>query len=379
MSDQPPSGSAEPGSPAPSDPGRPADPTPPTSPAVEPPIPSAPGSWDPAATQPQGWVSPSSEGLTPTGPYAAWPPAGDQPYGWYPTTGGHPYAWYPAGGGWDPGDPLVTPPHAGFGGWFSRCVGAVRRGWRLLLPIMLVTQAAPAAALSMLSLAVGPTGEVGTAPDGAPILPEGYYGDLVAFFAVLIVGSLLLGLVQSVGWAAGTWVVTRQAAGEPVALGAAFRYGLRRAPGLWGWNLLAGVLIGVGLCFCLLPGVYLGLALALTGPVYLFERDNPIGRSFRIFHQRLGQVLGRVALLGAIVLVGALIGGVLETVGLLPFGDRPLASAGSALGALAVTVLAAVLVAPVYLVQLAGLLTTYAEQRAQEGPVTAARLAAELG
>ncbi|WP_245718622.1 hypothetical protein [Micromonospora rhizosphaerae] len=302
------------------------------------------------------------------------------PAGPYPALPGQPYGWYPAGAGCDPNDPLVTPPNAGLSGWFSRCTGALRRSWRLLIPIMLLTQAAPAAAVSLLSLGLNPSAQLETLPgDGSAPLPDGYLADVAAFGGAVLLGSLLLGLLQSLGWAAGTWAVTRQAAGEPADLGGALRYGLRRALGLWGWTLLSSVLIGVGVCFCVLPGIYLAFATALAGPVYLFERENPIGRSFRMFHERFGPVLGRLALVAAVLIVGSVVGGVLESVGMLPFGTDPLATPGATAGAVAVIVVAAVLVVPVYLVQLVGLLATYAEQRAHEGPVNAARLAAELG
>jgi hypothetical protein len=289
---------------------------------------------------------------------------------------GQPYGWYP---GVEPDDPLVTPPHAGVGGWFSRCVGAVRRSWRQLLPIMLLTQALPAAVTSVISLTLAPSAQPATGPDGAPILPDGYFADAFTFYGLFLVASLLLAWVQSIGWAAGSWVVTRQAAGEAVGVGAALRYGLRRALGLWGWTLVATVLVTVGICFCVLPGIYAAFALALTGPVYLFERENPIGRSFQMFHQRFGMVLGRVLLVAVVVVVGALVGGVLEILGQIPFGTDPMQSTGAVAVAAGVAVLSALLVTPVYLAQLVGLLVTYAEQRAHEGPVNAARLAAELG
>ncbi|SCG53702.1 hypothetical protein [Micromonospora inositola] len=384
MSDQPPSGPVDPvtptspGAPQPVDPIRPpapvTDPLAAPGPEARPVVSGQHVPADPVApAQPQGWVWGAPAGPYPGAPYAGGPyPAIPYPGAPYP-------GWYPAGGGWDPNDPLVTPPHAGIGGWFARCTGALRRGWRLLVPIMLLTQAAPAAVVSVLSLALAPSGEVATAPDGAPVLPDGYFGDVLTFYVAVLAASLLLGPVQSLGWAAGTWVVTRQAADEPVGLGAAFRYGLRRLLGLWGWTLLSSLLIGLGACFCLLPGIYLAFAFALVGPVYLFERENPIGRSFRIFHQRVGMVLGRVALVAAALLLGALVGVVLEAVGQLPFGTHPMDSPGTAAGAVGVALLAAVLAVPVYLAQLVGLLATYAEQRAHEGPVNAARLAAELG
>lgn len=90
-------------------------------------------------------------------------------------------------------------------------------------------------------------------------------------------------------------------------------------------------------------------------------------------------VLGRVALVAVAAVVGALIGVVIEAFGQVAFGTHPMDSAGTAAGAVAVAVLSAVLVTPAYLVQLVGLLVTYAEQRAHEGPVNTARLAAELG
>ncbi|MGC5019913.1 hypothetical protein [Micromonospora sp. DT47] len=328
------------------------------------PWPGRPYPDDPAAGQPQGWAFPPTGGFPPgAGPYAGFPP-GYQPYGW------------PAGGGLDPDDPLVNPPYAGVNGWTSRCLGALRRGWRILLPLMLLTQAVPAAVVSLLSLGLGPSEETLPA-DGS--LPDGYLAEFAAYGSAVLVASLLLGFAQSLGWAAGTWVVARQAAGEPADLGGALRYGLRRALGLWGWSLLITAIVTVGFCFCLLPGVYLAFALALAGPVYLFERQNPIGRSFRFFHDRLGLVLGRVALVAAAVIVGSVIGGMLEGFGTLPFGTDPLASPGTAVGAVLVIVLSALVVVPVYLAQLVGLVVTYAEQRAHEAPVNAARLAAELG
>ncbi|MEU2612442.1 hypothetical protein ABZ570_12810 [Micromonospora sp. NPDC007271] len=313
--------------------------------------------------QPQGWVWPATGAPVPVGPYPGAVPG--QPYGWYP--------------GVDADDPLVTPPYAGVGGWFSRCTAAVRRGWRQMLPIMLLTQALPAAVISVLSSALAPPDQFATGPDGAPVLPDGYFADFFTFYGVVILASLLLGPVQSTGWAAGSWVVTRQAAGAAVGVGAALRYGLRRALGLWGWTIVASLLIVVGACLCLLPAIYVAFAVALVGPVYLFERENPIGRSFAMFHRRFGMVLGRVALVAVGAVVFAVVGAVLKLLGQVQFGTHPMDAPGTAAGAVAVAVLSAVLVTPAYLAQLVGLLVTYAEQRAHEGPVNTARLAAELG
>lgn len=406
-----------PGSPTPTDPGRPAavaDPTVPAQPGPSgsPAVPTQPGAaanpaasaqagWptDPAAAahpgapanpggfaHPGGFAAPGQPGgPQPWDPYRAdpagppqgwtWPAGAPLPGAAYPLPG-QPYGWHP---GLDPQDPLVTPPHAGVGGWFSRCGGALRRGWRQLLPIMLLTQTVPAAVIAVLSLAFAPTDQPVSGPDGAPVLPDGYFENIFAFYGVVLLAALIFGPLQSTGWAAGTWVVARQAAGEPVGVGAALRYGLRRALGLWGWTIVASLLITVGACFCLLPGLYAACAFALFGPIYLFERQEPIGRAWRMFHQRFGMVLGRVALVMCALIAAAVLDGVLGLINQLAFGVDPMGAPGTAAGAVAVAVVGAVLATPAYLAQLVGLVAAYAEQRAQEGPVNAARLAAELG
>lgn len=399
MSDQPPSGPTDP-VPPPADPIRPAwpagEPAPrprhagdpaapgqsvpslpgqfaPPTPTGQPVVPAQPGfaapdgqPWgaypgDPAAP-PQGWAWPA-------GAYPGHPPMPGQPYSL-------PYGWHP---GVDPGDPLVNPPYAGIGGWFSRCTGAVRRGWRQLLPIMLLTQTVPAAVIAVLSIALAPTAEPVTRLDGTTVLPNGYPQNVLAFYGAVLLASLIFGPLQSTGWAAGTWVVARQAAGEPVGMGAALRYGLRRALGLWGWTLVASLLIALGVCACILPGIYVLAAVALFGPVYLFERKDPMGRSFGTLHRRFGMVLGRVALVAVALVAAWLVNVVVGTVNRLVFGAHPMDAPGTAAGAVALAVVGAVLVTPAYLAQLVGLVATYAEQRAQDGPVNSARLAAELG
>ncbi|GAA2195993.1 hypothetical protein GCM10009848_66040 [Micromonospora lupini] len=348
----------------------------------------AQGGWGPPAGSPPGW-NPAQGGWGPAGvPPQGWgyPPAGDYPPGpgpyggqqWYP---GAPVGWYPPGHGFDPTDALVTPPGAGIGAWFERCGGALRRGWRQLVPIMLLTQVLPAAVVSIVLLGVDPTPawEAQAQMDPAAGLPDNFAVTLATLVGALVGSSLLIGLVQAVGWAAGSWVITQQATGRPGNLDSALRYGLRRALGLWGWTLLISLLVGIGSCCCFLPGIYLAFALSLAGPVYLFERQNPIGRSFGMFHARLGLMLGRVAVVGGAVIVGTAVPGFIESAGTAAFGADPFASPGAAVGAVAVIAVTALLALPAHLVQLIGLLITYAEQRAHEAPVNGATLAAELG
>jgi hypothetical protein len=394
MTDQPPSSTppSGPGEPDPSDPTRsqpgPAGPPPGGQPGVPPAGPPpgwdpAPGGWGaggPGADPTQGgWGGPPPQGwvFPPTGGY----PPGAGPYGGQQWQPGPPVGWYPPGYGFDSNDPLVTPPGAGIGGWFNRCGEALRRGWRQLVPIMLLTQVLPAAVLSVISLGLDPSANWAAEVDASQTaaLPDNFVMELAGLLVVLVGGSLVIGLVQAIGWAAGSWVITRQAVGQPAGLDSALRYGLRRALGLWGWTLAVSLLIGIGVCFCVLPGIYLAFALSMAGPVYLFERHNPIGRSFRMFHDRLGLLLGRVALVALAVIVVSFVASALEGVATSGFGTDPFASAGTAVGAVVVIGVTAVLALPAHLAQMIGLLLTYTEQRAHEAPVNAAGLAAELG
>ncbi|WP_434741896.1 hypothetical protein [Micromonospora sp. SH-82] len=280
----------------------------------------------------------------------------------------------------------MNPPGGELSGWWSRCIGVVRRGWTVLLPLLLITQVLPAIIMAVLVLALGPALGLTTpqVTSETTALPDGLLRDMSIFITTITASAILIGLLQSVGWAAGTWVITRQAVGGSVTLGSALRYGLSRAPGLWGWTLLVGLLVFVGICLCFLPGIYLAAALSLAGPVYLFERSNPIGRSFQMFHSsRFGMLVGRLALMAVVVIGIPLTVDLFRQIGMQAFDEAPLAwpiaSPGAAVGALAVTAAASVLTLPAYLFQQVALVVTYAEQRIHEGPVDSARLAAELG
>ncbi|RGC71050.1 hypothetical protein C5N14_00920 [Micromonospora sp. MW-13] len=349
--------------------------------------PGSPPGWGPAAPEQRGgsagWAYPQQP--TAPGAYAGLPAyPGQQPYlgpavppGYPPGYPSRAAPWPPPG--YDPTDPLVTLPGEGLSGWFSRCAGALRRGWRVLVPVLALAHALPTLVLMLVIVPLYPVPSLEPAVPGGPPppLPDGYLADLGVFFTALLGFGCLLGFVQAVGWAAGTWVVTRQAAGEPVSVGAALAYGLRRAPAVWGWTLLYGLLVLLGLLFCYLPGLYVMAALSLFGPVLLFERGAPLGRARQLFHARLGPVLGRITLVALVAsLISLVVAPVQVAAGLVA---DPADTASLDAWNIAYAVGAALVAVPSGLAYLIGLVVTYAEQRAYEGPVTAARLAGELG
>lgn len=285
--------------------------------------------------------------------------------------------------GWvTPDDPLVAPPYGGVNAWFARIVGVVRRGWRPILLILLVTQVVPATVLALGSLAYldtfnssplfGPEADSLTQAEADAALRD-LFGSIAVFVGVVLFAAVVLSLLQAAGYAAATWLMVRQAAGEPAGVGPAFRYGARRMFGLWGWTLLSGLIITAGVCLCFLPSIYFAYALSLAGPVYLFERRNPIGRSWRLTHAN-SAVLGRIAIIAAVVVGGSMLVSVGQQVVLAISGETQV------LSPLTVTLTVAVVLAslPATLVQVVSLVVTYAEQRVRETPWSTAHMTTAL-
>ncbi|GAA4685534.1 hypothetical protein GCM10023215_20910 [Pseudonocardia yuanmonensis] len=194
---------------------------------------------------------------------------GQQPYGYGP---GQP-AQYPGGAPAPLADPLVA---ADFSDWWTKVLAVLKRSWQPLLLIQLAT-ALPAlilAAILGVVLAAG-GGLVGLAVGGG-------------IFLILVVAASLLAQGASV------YVVTRQAAEQPVGAGEALSFAARRALPLLGWGILAGILVFIGFLLLIIPGIYLSVVFvaALTG-VIMFERAG-IGRTFELVNREFWGTFGRL-------------------------------------------------------------------------------------
>jgi len=86
------------------------------------------------------------------------------------------------------------------------------------------------------------------------------------------IGLLLVALViQTFGAAATTFAVRSLYFGEPIRLGTAFRMARPRVFALLLTQVLGGGLALVGFLLLIVPGVYLGLAFLVLGPVVVLE------------------------------------------------------------------------------------------------------------
>jgi hypothetical protein len=310
-------------------------------------------------------------------PSDAWPPeaARDTPVyppgypGYVPPDQAYPGA--PAMYLIDPNDPLVTPPGAGFSGWWSRFGALVKAHWKALAPIILIVNVVP---LVVFGSAAG--GFALTQGSGGLIAPKSI--TLGAGFLAGVIGLALVVLVvtsylSAMGLAAMMWTITQRAAGWPAPLGAALRYGFRRGLRVFGWQLLGGLIIAAGTCALVLPGIYLAFALCLLVPVALFESENPISRSFSLTHRSFGAVLGRMALTFTMVIGLSIAANVIESI--LGGGIRDTSVATGIIGA----VISLIIQVPSQVISVTGTLLTYAEMSARTAPTSTPILHAALG
>lgn len=320
-----------------------------------------------------------------TNPYAPQDP--NLPQGYLPPADVYYQAAQAAG---NVNDPLINPPNTGINGWFTRVGWLFKRSWKSLLAIFAITHILPAlgfAAIGVVAvLALGGSAltwmaaQPGVDPNtvNAPELPDWLGFGLAALFVIILLLVLLFVLLQSAGYAAATYAATREAIGQPVRLGEALGYGFKRSLGLFGWQFVVGLLIFAGVIACILPAFYVYAATALFGPIYLFERNSPIGRSFTIFNNNLGRVLGRLAIILCATIAVSVVGQVFNLFGSLVTGNSNEPTLVIAAAVIS-SVFSLILELPLTMFTFAGILLTYTEQRGYESTtVNSGQLNAEL-
>lgn len=302
----------------------------------------------------------------PQGGYAP-PPAGGAGGGYPPPPPDGPY-WppEPGQGAPDPYDPIVA---TDFNTWFNRVLGIFKRSWKSIGLIMLIGAVIPSLVVGTVNTAVGPIGT-----DMSKIEWSDYAGSgLWSLLAWIITGFLAAAAVV----AAIRVAVREGTPGVEVPFGESMSYGFGRALPMWGWTIVASIVITVGLCACVLPGIYFAIALAVLAPAFVFEGGNPFVRSFKLTHSDFGRALSRLLVAALAFLVyGCIIG--------LPLGliEGAIAKDGLGFGGFIVVLILeairAVLLLPVAIAAVAVVLVTYAELRARlEGRLSTQQLVGE--
>jgi hypothetical protein len=236
-------------------------------------------------------------------PPAVAPPGPPYP-GYYPG-----FAWPPADPRFDPADPLVS---ADFASWWRRSFAIVRRGWRPLALVQVVT-AVPALALLIPAQLYVDLASRDLAAQAAGESMAGLGGFLAAS-GVSVLAILVASLVYAFGTLAGVRLVVDVALGREARAGRAMRHVLRRLPALIGWSLLGALLAVVAVLACFVPVLYVGAVLTLLPVVVLFEPGGGISRCFQLFNTDLGAAVGRVATIAALGLGTSVVFTVLSVV-----------------------------------------------------------------
>ncbi|WP_327005644.1 hypothetical protein OHA72_63625 [Dactylosporangium sp. NBC_01737] len=370
--------------------------------------PSAPGETGPGVAPPPGYPgSPGYPGQAVPGGYPAQPGVPQYPAGGYDRSQPYPvqydpsqpyviYQATPTGGMFHgqigDGDPLVSPDYAG---WWRRSLAILQQGWRTLavlqfIGLVLSLLFSVPQALLMLSVLDDLARASRTVdPDtGQAVTPD--LGPIFGLFGVLLVGAFLGILVSFAVAIACNHVAVSVAAGLRPRIGAALGLAVRRVFPLLGWQLLAGLIVVVGICACILPAIYLSAVFLVLPAVVTFERgSSAISRCFKLFHQDLGASISRIATIGGIsigiAVVAYIVSQIIQSV---PAGPTFDPESGDLFGTAGTAYIVAVVIGSVVaeLFSRAGAvltstltLTTYADLRGRVEPLTTAILANEAG
>ncbi|GAB3872878.1 hypothetical protein ACFPIJ_01755 [Dactylosporangium cerinum] len=289
-------------------------------------------------------------------------------------------------------DPLISPDYPG---WWGRSLAIVRQAWKSLAVLQFIGfLVALAIGVPQALVVVNLTKDLETTsrtvdPDtGAPVMPD--FGNLFEVLGLTLAGSFLAIMVAFVVTIACNHVAVSVAAGLRPRLGAALGLAVRRLFPLIGWQFLAGLIVGLGICACVLPAIYLSAVFMLLPAVVTFERGwSAIGRCFKLFHQDLGASISRIATIAGISIgvgvVAYIINMIIEMVPGQPTFDPD--STGLFGGVNSSFVVAVVIGAAVAQLMASGAavltapltLTAYADLRARVEPTTTATLANEAG
>ena len=272
--------------------------------------------------------------------------------------------------GWQPNDPLVSPDYAG---WWRRAIAILRVAWPQLLALELVVAVIGTAVQTPLAVFLDrvprrvdqslQSGDLGFGP-----------GDLLAGLgaagASLVIGVVVAAVVSL----AALRVSFAAAIGAPVRISDGLSTAVGRLFPLLGWYLIVIPMVLVGVCACVLPGLYFAAVLSVLPAVVVFERGVGIGRCFKLFHGQFGPSVARIATIlvmyPVVGLITSVIGSVVRAVFNVTGADDPRLIFGSAVstgvsfvgfGALAM------LTTPL-------LLTAYADMRARVEPFSTATL-----
>lgn len=151
--------------------------------------------------------------------------------------------------------------------------------------------------------------------------PAQMLAGFAAMLPVLAVAVTVGLFVVSLQFGALTLAVSRATFDEPITIGEAFQGSFYRMPSMLGTLILTGLLTGVGIVLCCLPGIFLMLALYLVIPAVIIEEAGPIAaisRSYELMMHRSPDTMHPLVKAGIIGLLIFAVQMAVGAVGALP-------------------------------------------------------------
>jgi hypothetical protein len=158
----------------------------------------------------------------------------------------------------------------GIGGILDQTIAVVKDNFVLLLGIAAILNM-PLGLLNgllMAELLPKPPGMFAGMEERA-LFQEAFLSNAMIFIPLSIVGAFVSAPLT---YGAMVWSIAGAYLGEPISVKAACRHAMRRSLSLIGGNLLYGLLIGVGMVLCLVPGVIFGIWFLFYGQGIMLEK-----------------------------------------------------------------------------------------------------------
>lgn len=150
------------------------------------------------------------------------------------------------------------------------------------------------------------------------------------FLSVPLLALLLLIILRPIGTAAILHIVAQEFIDQRASMGDAFRFAFHRFGRLLGASLLAGLIIGVGMFLCLVPGILFAIWYVFVGQVVVVEglkgdralarsKDLTSGHRMRVF----GMFLLFIVIGGVLGYLAGLLNTVLPSTEMVPSASGP--------------------------------------------------------
>ena len=267
-----------------------------------------------------------------------------------------------------PSDPLVS---SDFAGWWSRSFRLAQAAWRptALIQLMAVV---PLFVISVIAQII-----IGARVEGLAVTNDLDSIDWQSFVGPVLglgLGFLIVLALSLLVQLAAVRILVQVVTGQPVSFAAALRDALLRSPALLGWSLLGGLLTLVGVVFCIVPGLYVAVVLAIVPAVVLLERGNVISRAFRLFHANFGAALGRIVAMFAVIVTIAMVQSLVA--GIVMPGSAMFGTTAPSVTVIVITeLISSVFTIVSTVIYMPMMLTAYADMRARHEPFSTAYLA----